>query len=148
MAADGQKSLIGKSKKLAEIMRDLRELTANLHSVCSSEQPDSLSLADLLHRRQQLMNEAAKIYMAGSLQAAASLRGDEEDLANINQLGEIRRLLEEIAALDKKAKIFLEEKRDKLKAELAGLRAGRAAGKAYGTKAPQEEGLFFDRREN
>jgi hypothetical protein len=134
--------------KLAEMMRDLRELTANLHSVCSSEQPDSLSLADLLHRRQQLMNEAAKIDMADSLQAVASLRGDGEDLANINQLGEIHRLLEETGVLDQQIRKVLEEKRDKLKAELAGLHAGRAAGKAYSAKAPQEEGFFLDRRGN
>ncbi|MBS3898510.1 MAG: flagellar protein FliT [Dethiobacter sp.] len=134
--------------KLAEMMRDLRQLTVDLHSVCRSEQPDSLSLADLLHRRQQLMTEAAKIDMAGTLQAAASLRGDEEDLTNINQLGEIRRLLEETGVLDQQIKKVLEEKRDKLKAELAGLRAGRAAGKAYSSKAPQEEGFFLDRRGN
>jgi len=95
-----------------------------------------------------LMTEAAKIDMAGTLQAAASLRGDEEDLTNINQLGEIRRLLEETGVLDQQIKKVLEEKRDKLKAELAGLRAGRAAGKAYSSKAPQEEGFFLDRRGN
>lgn len=151
MAVEGEKSLITDDKlnKLAELMRDLRELAADLHSVCSLAQPDASALADLLCRRQQLMNEAAKIDLAGYTQIAVPLKVGEGDLAMINhKLGEIRSLFEETALLDSKAKIILEAKREQIKQELAGLRAGRAAGKAYQAQAPQEEGFFLDSREN
>ena len=157
MAVEGEKSLITDNKlitddklnKLAELMRDLRELAADLHSVCSLAQPDASALADLLCRRQQLMNEAAKIDLAGYTQIAVPLKVGEGDLAMINhKLGEIRCLLEETALLDNKAKTALAAKREQIKLELAGLRAGRAAGKAYQAQAPQEEGFFIDSREN
>ena len=149
MAADGEKLLIiDKLNKLADLMRDLRELTANLLSVCSLEQPDSFELAALLCRRQQLIAAAAKIDPAATTQTAVSRMEGEEDLAIEKKLGEIRRLFEETGVFDRKTRIMLEAKREQIKMELAGLRAGRAAGKAYHAQAPQAEGFFLDSREN
>lgn len=143
MAVEGEKALIDELNKFADMMRDLQQLTANLLSVCSFEQPASQDLADLLCRRQQLIAAVAAI----ELTAVPRVEG-EEDQAIEKKLAVIRRLFEEVALQDRKAKTVLEAKRDRLKLELAGLRAGRAAGKAYTARAPQEEGFFLDSREN
>ncbi|GFP20580.1 hypothetical protein HKBW3S03_02083, partial [Candidatus Hakubella thermalkaliphila] len=81
-------------------------------------------------------------------QAALSSLEDDEALAVSRRMGEIRRLQEETGVLERKTKTILEEKRDRLKTELAVLQAGRAAGKAYTAQAPQQEGFFIDRHEN
>jgi len=143
MAVEGEKALIDELNKFADMMRDLRQLTANLLSVCSFEQPASQDLADLLCRRQQLIAAVTAI----ELTAVSQMEG-EEDQASEKKLAEIRRLLEETGDLERKAKTVLEGKRDRLKLELAGLRAGRVAGKAYTARAPQEEGFFLDSRKN
>lgn len=148
MFNERQESLIDKLNKLAEIICGLQQLTVNLLSVCSSEQPDSRDLADLLFRRQQLITAIAALELTVDNQAALSPLEGEEALTVSIKLGEIRRLQEETGVLERKAKTILEEKRDRLKAELVGLRAGRAAGKAYTAQAPQQEGFFLDRREN